>query len=250
MPGNVYICRKPLVLSDERQIAVLRASIETLQAPPSLIVIDTLTQTFDGDESASSDVSAYLRLVNAELREPFGATVIIVHHTGHNDGKRPRGSSAIMANLDFVIGAFRPSEDAMQVKLTVTKMKDGERLNDLHFALTQEHLGFDDDGDAITSLVATHEAAPPAVVGRVSDGDWRRVQEVVARKPWRLDPQTKDEWVGHAFVEALGINISRKRQITALIKQAIDEGILRIYEKPKSGRNPLKFVIVGDPIEA
>ena len=145
MPGQFYICKKPLVLSDEQQIAKLRGAIEGLPAPPSLIVIDTLTQTFSGDENASSDVSAYLRLINSELREPFGATVIIVHHTGHNDGERPRGSSAIMANLDFVLGAFKPSKDAMQAKLTVTKMKDGERLNDLHFALTKEHLGFDED---------------------------------------------------------------------------------------------------------
>ena len=250
MPGNVYICRKPLVLSDERQIAVLRASIEDLQAPPSLIVIDTLTQTFDGDESASSDVSAYLRLVNAELREPFGATVIIVHHTGHNDGKRPRGSSAIMANLDFVIGAFRPSEDAMQTKLTVSKMRDGERLNDLHFAVTKEHLGFDEDGDAISSLVATHEPAPRA--GRMvqlSDAEWRKVQDVVSRGVWRASSQVAD-YVGHAFEKALGIAAMQKAQISALYDQGIADGLLKVERRPVApGGRQVPFVIVGEWIE-
>ena len=252
MPGQFYICKKPLVLSDEQQIAKLRGAIEGLPAPPSLIVIDTLTQTFNGDENASSDVSAYLRLINSELREPFGATVIIVHHTGYSDAKRPRGSSAIMANLDFVLGAFKPSKDAMQAKLTVTKMKDGERLNDLHFALAKEHLGFDEDGDAITSLVATYEAAP-ASGGKVqfSDADWRKVQDMVARKPWRKDHQTKAAWVGHVFAVALNLNVvGEKKQIKTLIDQAIAEGILAIEEK-KAGRSrdPVKFVIVGDWVE-
>ena len=251
MHANFYICKKPLMLSDEQQLAKLRGAIKALPAPPSLIVIDTLAQTFDGDENASSVVSAYLRLINSELREPFGATVIVVHHTGHNDDKRPRGSSAFTANLDFVLKAVRPSEDAMQTKLTITKMKDGERLSDLHFSLTKEHLGFDEDGDAIASLVATHEPAPRA--GRMvqlSDAEWRKVQDEVARKPWRKDYQTKAEWVGNAFASALNIDIADKKRIEALIDQALAEGILATEEK-KVGRpgRPVKFVIVGEWIE-
>ena len=250
MPGQFYICKKPLVLSDEQQIAKLRGAIEGLPAPPSLIVIDTLTQTFNGDENASSDVSAYLRLINSELREPFGATVIIVHHTGYSDAKRPRGSSAIMANLDFVLQAVRPSEDAMQAKLTVTKMKDGERLNDLHFALAKEHLGFDEDGDAITSLVATYQAAP-ASGGKVqfSDAEWRKVQHVVSRGVWRASSQVAD-WVGHALAKALGIDAADKQLISTHLAQALTDGLLKIERRRAApGGRQVPFVIVGDWIE-
>ena len=139
----------------------------------------------------------------------------------------------------------------MQSKLTVTKMKDGERLNDLHFSLTKEHLGFDEDGDAISSLVATYEAATlPGKVVQLSDADWRRVQDAVSRGHWRKDHQTKDAWVGNAFAGALNMDLADKLQINALIEQAIAEGVLAIEEK-KVGRrrNTVKFVIVGHWIE-
>ena len=250
MHANFYICKKPLMLSDEQQLAKLRGAIKALPAPPSLIVIDTLAQTFDGDENASSVVSAYLRQINSELREPFGATVVVVHHTGHNDEKRPRGSSAFTANLDFVLKAVRPSEDAMQSKLTVTKMRDGERLNDLHFAVTKEHLGFDEDGDAISSLVATHEPAPRA--GRMvqlSDAEWRKVQDVVSRGVWRASSQAAD-YVGHAFEKALGIAAMQKAQIFALYDQGIADGLLKVERRPVApGGRQVPFVIVGDWIE-
>ena len=250
IPRNVYVCTTPLTLSANDDIKRLRCEMEALQPPPSLIVIDTLSQTFEGDESASSDVSAYIRSINTELRDPFGATIIIVHHTGHNDGKRPRGSSAITANLDFVLGAFKPSEEAMQTRLSVTKMRDGERRDDLHFTLTKEHLGFDEDGDAITSLVANHEPAPPSGgMVQLSDAEWRRVQDVVSRKDWRKDAQTGADWVGHAFAEALNMNIAEKKQINALINQAIAKGILALDERPQRGGKNVKFVIVGDWIE-
>ncbi len=250
MPRNVYVCTTPLILSADDDIKRLRGAIKALPAPPSLIVIDTLAQTFDGDENASSDVSAYLRQINSELREPFGATVIVVHHTGHNDGKRPRGSSAITANLDFVLKAVRPSEDVMQSKLTVTKMKDGERLNDLHFSLTKEHLGFDEDGDAITSLVATHDPAPRAGrIVKLSDADWRKVQDVVSRGVWRASSQAAD-YVGHAFEKALGIAATQKAQISALVDQGVADGLLKVERRPVApGGRQVPFVIVGDWIE-
>jgi hypothetical protein len=135
---------------------LLVAQIEALEVKPRLVVIDTLAQTFSGDENSSSDIGDYIRLINSEIRARFSCSVIIVHHTGHAASERPRGSSAIMANLDFVLGVFRPDPKALRAILTTAKQKDGDRAKDLSFTLERLVLGQDEDGDELSSLVAKY----------------------------------------------------------------------------------------------
>jgi len=81
--------------------------------------------------------------------------VLLVHHTGHQATERPRGSSAIRSNVDFLLGVFR-DEKEMLATLTSVKQKDGELMSDATFSMTVVDLGLDDDGDKVTSLVARH----------------------------------------------------------------------------------------------
>jgi len=140
------------------QAAQLREAVAALKVKPSDIVVDTMSQTFSGEENSAQDVSAYLRVLNAELREPFGATVIVVHHTGHSATERPRGSSTLVANADFLFGVHR-DEKEMLATVECTKQKDGDRYQPVTFALQTVNLGEDSDGDPVTSLVARHTAS-------------------------------------------------------------------------------------------
>lgn len=154
VPENLYYCRTPLLLSDKQEIGALRASIAALPEIPVLIIIDTLSQTFAGDENSSSDIATYLRMINSELRAAFNCTVIVIHHTGHNATERPRGSSAITANVDFLLGCYRSDPEGMNARIDVTKQKDGDLTKGLYFDLDRQVLGKDEDGEDITSLVA------------------------------------------------------------------------------------------------
>jgi len=153
---NITICTRPVLLSDENEIKLLRNDIEAMSEKPRLVVIDTLAQTFTGDENSSSDIGDYIRLINSEIRAPFGCSVIIIHHTGHAASERPRGSSAITANLDFILGVFRPDPQAMTARLMVSKQKDGDKAPDALFNLERFVLGRDEDGDELSSLVAKY----------------------------------------------------------------------------------------------
>jgi RecA-family ATPase len=144
-------------------VSTLRESISHLPHPPTLVVVDTLSQTFSGDENSSTDISSYLRLLNTHLRAAFNATVIVVHHTGHVASERPRGSSAITANLDFLLGCFRPNADALAAQIEVIKQKDGDKLNAQYFELAREVLEKDEDGEEVSSLVASWHDAIKAV---------------------------------------------------------------------------------------
>jgi hypothetical protein len=98
-------------------------------------------------------------MINSEIRAAFNCTVIVIHHTGHSAAERPRGSSAITANLDFILGVFKPDPEASRAKVGVHKMKDGDKVDDLFFNMTRLVLGQDSDGDEISSLIAAHDEA-------------------------------------------------------------------------------------------
>ena len=155
--GNIHICITPLLMTSKEELGHLKKSIAALPKKPSLVIVDTLSQTFNGDENSSSDISDYIRMINAEIRAEFGCTVLVIHHTGHSAAERPRGSSAITANLDFVLGAFRPDPETRRARVGVHKMKDGDKLPDLYFNMTKHVLGEDEDGDELSSLVAEHD---------------------------------------------------------------------------------------------
>lgn len=122
---------------------------------PVLVIIDTLSQTYSGEENSANEMAAYFREIGERLRALWRCAVAIIHHTGHGSTERPRGSSAIRANLDWMLGVFR-DEKEMLATLTCSKQKDGEAFEDATFAMSVRDLGTDEDGDRITSLVAHH----------------------------------------------------------------------------------------------
>lgn len=119
------------------------------------LIVDTMSQTFTGNENSNDEVAEFLRVLGTDLRDSLGCTVVVVHHSGHSATERPRGASAIVANIDFALGVFR-DEKEMLCTVEAAKVKDGERPEAQTFELSAHELGRDEDGDAITSLVATH----------------------------------------------------------------------------------------------
>lgn len=146
----------------------LREAIDDLGVSPSDIIVDTMSQTFGGEENSSTEVAAYLSHLGASLREPYGATVIVVHHTGHQATERPRGSSAILANVDFLYGVFRDDKEPVAT-MECIKQKDGDRAQPISFALKHIPLGRDEDGDEISSLAARHLAGADEIIAAAAE---------------------------------------------------------------------------------
>lgn len=141
----------PLTLRTES--TMLREAILESGAKPGDVIVDTMSQTFTGNENSNDEVADWMRTVGLELRDALQCNVMIVHHSGHLATERPRGASAILANADYCLGVFR-DEKQMIVTVVFDKIKDGERPDDTQFELAVQELGFDEDGDIITSLSA------------------------------------------------------------------------------------------------
>lgn len=120
------------------KLEALVAKIEEWkQAPPDLIVIDTLSQGLEDDENDAKAVAPVIRGL-MKLRERWGCTVVLVHHLvklqtrGKNGAQRPtrdsiRGSSVLSRNVDTVLGLVVDGDHHASRVLEVWKQKDGEK---------------------------------------------------------------------------------------------------------------------------
>lgn len=145
----------------------LREAIDASGVTPTDIIIDTMSQTFAGEENSSTEVARYLAALGSDLRAPYGATVLVVHHVGHNATERPRGSSAMLANVDFMLGCYR-DEKEMVATVEAFKQKDGAILGPWSFRLDPVVLGADEDGDEINSLAARHISGAAEIIQAAS----------------------------------------------------------------------------------
>lgn len=157
----VYVV--PVALDLGADSARVISAAEGLGIQPDLVIVDTLSQTFSGEENSANEVANYLRELSTWFRATWRAAVVVIHHTGHQATERPRGSSALRSNVDFMFGVFR-DEKEMLATMECVKQKDGDLLEAVSFSMKVCELAIDEDGDAITSLVATSLTDQSAVL--------------------------------------------------------------------------------------
>lgn len=121
---------------------------------PALVVIDTLARSMGaGDENTAKDAAMFVR--NCDLiREATGAHVMVIHHTGKDEDRGARGSSALRAAVDNEI------QVTSEWEILSRKQRDQEPPEPLHFKLRSVVLGVDEDGEPVTSAVVDM-AEPP-----------------------------------------------------------------------------------------
>jgi len=125
--------------------------INSIGVKVSLIVIDTLAQTTaGGNENSGEDMGLALSHCKG-IHRATGAMALLVHHSGKDTSKGARGWSGVRAACDVEFEVMRFDQDRV---LALTKQKDGEDSAEFGFKLTTVSLGFDSDGDEITSCVA------------------------------------------------------------------------------------------------
>ncbi len=126
--GLVFLPQR-VTVNDPDEIAGLLAAILDRQGGRDLdlIVIDTLNRNMTGNENSTEDMSAFVRGCD-RLRELTGAAVLVIHHKGHGDAERGRGSSVLDAAADTIIQCTR---DASRIVLTCRKQKDAAEFEPL-----------------------------------------------------------------------------------------------------------------------
>ena len=148
----LFVSKRSAQLSDEalaKEAAdVVSGICSEHSLTPALIVIDTLARNFGAaDENSTRDMNAFISNVDSLLRIPYNACVLIVHHAGHGDKNRGRGSSALKGALDAEYSVVKqnrtsPIEGEIQtISLHSTKMKDAAPPQPKAFDLVPVHIG-------------------------------------------------------------------------------------------------------------
>jgi len=84
------------------------------------------------------------------------ATILLVHHSGKDQDKVTKGSSALRAALDAEFNVRREKDNHIQDKgfiLTSTKIKDAEETDESAYDLSPIEHYYDQDNELISSLV-------------------------------------------------------------------------------------------------
>lgn len=166
-PARLSISQQPANLIDEVNAQWIADTIKATCPNPGFIVVDTMHRNMNGDENSSQDIGRFIFNLDSFFK-PLGAAVLVVHHSGHGDKQRSRGSSSIRAAMD---GEFSTTKDGGAIVLTCHKAKDFEAFKPLQFSLKSVELDWrDDDGEPITSVCLEHdgEAKPTSKKRKLS----------------------------------------------------------------------------------
>jgi hypothetical protein len=159
----LVIAKAPASLLDVGELNRVRTAIQAAIArydlPLALLVIDTLARFIaPGDESKALDMGQYLNAIDA-LRG--AAAAVSLHHPGHGDNTRGRGSSSWKAGLD---AEFSIANDGGTITVNCSKMKDGPKPDPFSFRIEPAPTRMTRaDGSAVQSVVLTPTDAPANV---------------------------------------------------------------------------------------
>lgn len=118
--------------------------------PYDLIVMDTFARVVAGADENSGQEMGNAILQCKRISQKAKAMVLLVHHSGKDTSKGPRGWSGITAACDSEIVVERNND---MRSITARKVKEGVDGISYLFSLHTVVLGMDEDGDDITSCI-------------------------------------------------------------------------------------------------
>ncbi|MGV8892350.1 MAG: AAA family ATPase [Burkholderiaceae bacterium] len=151
VPDCLRFITQPFDILNAGDVGDLAKAVQSAGGAGGLVILDTLNRAAPGaDENSSVDMGNIIAAAK-RLQNLTGGLVLLVHHTGKDTTKGLRGHSSLYAALD---GAIEVSKTDSRREWSVAKSKDDETGTVHAFKLEIVTVGFDDEGEEITSCVA------------------------------------------------------------------------------------------------
>jgi hypothetical protein len=136
----LHFSKQGLNFRDPASVNAIRDDLRKVK-DVKLIIIDTLARSFGGgNENAPQDMGEFINGCDNLMHE-FGATVLMVHHTGKDSSAGARGHSSLFGALDTCLTVKKISQHDMLVHCE--KQKDAPEFDDMQFCFVT--LSGDDD---------------------------------------------------------------------------------------------------------
>jgi hypothetical protein len=213
VPENLHVTSGPVDLLNADEVDMVASFI--IEHEIELVIIDTFARCFAADENSAKDIGAAIQAITQKFIGA-GAAVLLVHHTGHGNQDRARGSSAFRAALDVEIGVEK-AEGGLRLKCW--KTKDFEPWPEESYRMKSIDTGFtDEDGQPVTSLVL--EPGSTGKVGALSSRE-RAIWEAACR----LGPIFSLEDIRQAAYPLLTVQ-NKRQAVTRLLGKLEDQGLI------------------------
>lgn len=160
IPDSLRFLTKAFDLLNGDDVAELSKAIRAAGGGGGLVILDTLNRAAPGaDENSSVDMGNIIAAAK-RLQSLIDGLVLLVHHTGKDAARGLRGHSSLYAALD---GAIEVTKTDARREWSVAKSKDDETGTVHAFRLDVVQVGFDDEGEEVTSCVAVPDDTIEAV---------------------------------------------------------------------------------------
>jgi hypothetical protein len=132
----------------------------------ALTVFDTLARSMDGDENSTAEMGLAIKGLD-RVREHTGGAVLVVHHSGKDEGKQGRGSTALPGAVDATLKVAK--DTAGFTLLQVEEIRDAEEGTKMRFKAVTVPVGNGSRASLAMDLVPERSTAfePENAVDRV-----------------------------------------------------------------------------------
>jgi hypothetical protein len=211
--GDFRILPMPLSLPSE--VAMLAEDLR--EFAPDIIVTDTLNAYFGGgDENSTQDMSVFCAAVRY-LRDEIGCSVIVIHHTGHGDSGRERGSIVLRATADVLIQVAKDEGTGELVGFQVIAARDLEPMESaIALKLARHETEWtDEEGYPLATCVVVAADQPVTLPGRGGRPLGEAQATVLAAAKELAKGATPDPKTGEVYLARSDIaSLARKRSVS------------------------------------
>jgi hypothetical protein len=150
--ADFHLLPIPIIIDDDKTLQAAITAIRALNIKPGIIVLDTLARSMQGDENSTRDMGKVVSAAGM-LREETGAQVGLIHHSGKDDERGPRGAIALTGATDALYKTRYSKKDQV-FTLIFERYKDDETPQPMFFRAEKILTGmFDKKGKELCSLV-------------------------------------------------------------------------------------------------
>lgn len=148
----MMITSKMNILESHDQQRLLRTMVRNSMIG-GLLIVDTMAKSAPGmNENDSSEMSRYIAAVEDLARET-NSCVLLVHHSGKDTERGPRGHSSFLAGIDAAVEVKRDPSNPLNRSWGTKKVKDGDDDLEFPFVLEAIEIGQDQWGQPAFSCV-------------------------------------------------------------------------------------------------
>lgn len=232
---NLFQIKQPVFIAEDNQWKSLISTVEEIKMKTrkeiKLIVLDTLARCYGGrDENKASDMGAFIRGCDM-VKEATGATILAVHHSGKEESKAARGSSALEAAADFVFRVNRPDK-GREINLTNTKQKDDEEYPNRAYGLVNAVIGKDSDNENINSLCVDHIGYESTKGNYKPSGSEQVILDIVTKQGGEVSVNfLTEKYQSNVWVDEQNMSADDKKKQKAKIRKQRSRAVGNLCDK-------------------